>query len=86
MEIDPKLLLGPSDTEEYHSMTAEWDAYFSSLREEVRDNAWRNAVMEVLAELNIFELEHKSDPRRAVRAVVDEGGRRVSRRRSTDRG
>jgi hypothetical protein len=84
MAIHPKLLQGPSDKEEYHSMTEEWDAYFASLKEEVKDSAWRNAVMEVLAELDILKPEHKSDPQRAVRAVVDEGGRRVSRRRSTD--
>jgi hypothetical protein len=84
METNPKLLEGASEPEEYRSMTAEWDAYFASLKEEVKDSAWRNAVMEVLAELDILKPEHKSDPQRAVRAVVDEGGRRVLRRRATD--
>jgi hypothetical protein len=84
MEIQARLLEDPIDVEEYHSMTAEWDAYFAIQKEELRESAWRNAVLEVLAEMNILEFEHRSDPQRAVRAVVDEGGRRVARRRSTD--
>jgi hypothetical protein len=74
----------PVDDEEYRSLTAEWDAYFASQQYESRDNEWRNAVLEVLAEMNILDVEHKSDPYKAVRAVADEGGRRVARRRSTD--
>lgn len=65
-------------------MTAEWDAYFFSQKYVSRDSEWRNAVLEVLAEMNILEDEHRSDPYKAVRAVADEGGRRIARRRSTD--
>jgi hypothetical protein len=84
MEIDPRLREDPIDIEEYSSMTAEWATYFASQKYESKDSVWRNAVLEVLAEMNILEVELKSDPRRAVRAVVDEGERRVARRRSTD--
>jgi hypothetical protein len=83
MEIYAKLLEDPID-EEYQSLTAEWDAYFASQKYESRENEWRNAVLEVLAELNILEYEHKSDPYKAVRAVADECERRGARRRSTD--
>jgi hypothetical protein len=84
MEIYSRLLADPCDSDEYHSMTTEWDTYFASQKYRSKDNAWRDAVLDVLEEMNILEVEHKSDPKRAVRAMVDEVGRRVPRRRSTD--
>jgi hypothetical protein len=84
MEIYARLLEGTTDSEEYRSMTAEWDSYFASQTYKSNDAVWRNAVLQVLEQLGILEDEHKSDPQRAVQALVNEGGRGVARRRATD--
>jgi hypothetical protein len=84
MENPVRIPEDPIEMEEYHSMTAEWATYFASQKYASKDSVWRNAVLEVLAEMNLLEGEHMSDPQKAVRAVVDEGERRVARRRSTD--
>jgi hypothetical protein len=84
MEIYAKLLEGSTDSEEYRSMTAEWDSYFASQTYKSNDTVWRTAVLALLEHLEILEDEHKSDPQRAVWALVYEGGRRVARRRATD--
>lgn len=65
-------------------MTTEWEDYFASQKYQSKDAAWRNAVLDALAELNMLDEELQTDPHKAVWALVSVGSHRVFRRRSTD--